>query len=136
MRRVAVGLAAVLAVSFTGPAIGESEMDQIQDAEQPARRSTSPSAAAVGFRSAVRAAPPCSEESAGPCSEPGAERQTGAQIFRLIPTSRWPAIRSTTRSQAKAPRISRAPTTTIRSPNSRELALHPHTAAAAGPAGG
>ena len=35
MRRVAVGLAAVLAVSFTGPAIGESELDQIQDAEQP-----------------------------------------------------------------------------------------------------
>jgi hypothetical protein len=35
MRRVAVGLAAVLAVSFTGPAVGESELDQIQDAEQP-----------------------------------------------------------------------------------------------------
>ncbi|HBH42336.1 MAG TPA: hypothetical protein DDW26_10620, partial [Rhizobiales bacterium] len=30
-----MGLAAVLAVSFTGPAIGESELDQIQDAEQP-----------------------------------------------------------------------------------------------------
>ena len=73
MRRVAVGLAAVLAAYFTGPAIGE------------ALRSISPSMAAVGFRSAARAAPPCSEESAGPCSEPGAERQTGAQSFRLIP---------------------------------------------------
>jgi hypothetical protein len=86
MRRVAVGLAAVLAVSFTGPAIGESELDQIQDAEQPARGSISPSAAA-GFRSAARTAAPCSEESAGPCSEPGAERQTEARTFRLIPTS-------------------------------------------------
>ncbi len=35
MRRVAVGLASLLAVSFTGPAAGESELDQIQDAEQP-----------------------------------------------------------------------------------------------------
>jgi hypothetical protein len=35
MRRVAVGFASLLAVSFTGPAMGESELDQIQDAEQP-----------------------------------------------------------------------------------------------------
>jgi hypothetical protein len=35
MRRAAAALAAVLAVSFTGPAVGESAMDQIQDAEQP-----------------------------------------------------------------------------------------------------
>jgi hypothetical protein len=91
MRRVAVGLAAVLAAYFTGPAIGE------------ALRSISPSMAAVGFRSAARAAPPCSEESAGPCSEPGAEQQTGAQSFRLIPTSRWPAIRSTTHSPGQGP---------------------------------
>lgn len=35
MRRVAVGLASLLAISFTGPAAGESELDQIQNAEQP-----------------------------------------------------------------------------------------------------
>ncbi len=35
MRRVAVGLASLLAISFTGPAAGESEFDQIQNAEQP-----------------------------------------------------------------------------------------------------
>jgi hypothetical protein len=35
IRRVAVGLASLLAVSFTAPAAGESELDQIQDAEQP-----------------------------------------------------------------------------------------------------
>ena len=35
MRRVAVGLASLLAISCTGPAAGESELDQIQNAEQP-----------------------------------------------------------------------------------------------------
>ena len=35
MRRVAVGLASLLAISFSGPAAGESELDQIQNAEQP-----------------------------------------------------------------------------------------------------
>ncbi len=30
MRRVAVGFASLLAVSFSGPAAGESELDQIQ----------------------------------------------------------------------------------------------------------
>lgn len=81
MRRVAVGLAAVLAVSFTGPAIGESELDQIQDAEQPGSQInfTFGGGGGVQVRRAV--------ESAGPCSEPGAERQTAARTFRLIPTS-------------------------------------------------
>jgi hypothetical protein len=35
MRRAVVGLASLLAVCLTGPAAGESELDQIQDAEQP-----------------------------------------------------------------------------------------------------
>jgi hypothetical protein len=35
MRRVAVGLASLIAVSFTGPASSESEFDAIQNAEQP-----------------------------------------------------------------------------------------------------
>ena len=35
MRRVAVGFASLLAVSFSGPAAGESELDQIQNSEQP-----------------------------------------------------------------------------------------------------
>lgn len=35
MRRVAVGLASLIAVCFTGPASSESEFDAIQNAEQP-----------------------------------------------------------------------------------------------------
>jgi len=35
MRRAAVGLASLIAVSFTGPATGGSEFDAIQNAEQP-----------------------------------------------------------------------------------------------------
>ncbi|MGH6736213.1 MAG: hypothetical protein ACRECX_09045 [Methyloceanibacter sp.] len=35
MRRMAVGLAALLAVAFCGAASGESVQDEIQDAEQP-----------------------------------------------------------------------------------------------------
>ena len=35
MRRVAVGFASLLAVSFSGPAAGKSELDQIQNSEQP-----------------------------------------------------------------------------------------------------
>jgi hypothetical protein len=35
MRRAAVGLAILIAVSFTGPATGGSEFDAIQNAEQP-----------------------------------------------------------------------------------------------------
>jgi hypothetical protein len=39
----------MLAVSFTGPAAGETIGDEIQNSEQPALRSISPSAA-VAFR--------------------------------------------------------------------------------------
>jgi hypothetical protein len=35
MRRAALGLGTILAVSFTGPALSESEFDAIQNAEQP-----------------------------------------------------------------------------------------------------
>lgn len=35
MRRAVVGLASLIAVSFTGPATGGSEFDAIQNAEQP-----------------------------------------------------------------------------------------------------
>jgi len=35
MRKIAVGLAAVLAVAIGGPALGESLQDEIQDEEQP-----------------------------------------------------------------------------------------------------
>lgn len=35
MHRMAVGLAALLATAFAGPAIGESMTDEIQDSEQP-----------------------------------------------------------------------------------------------------
>lgn len=35
MRRAAVGLAAALTLGFAGPAIAESEFDEIQDEEQP-----------------------------------------------------------------------------------------------------
>ncbi len=35
MRRIAVGVAAVLAVAFGGPALGQSLQDEIQDEEQP-----------------------------------------------------------------------------------------------------
>ena len=35
MRGMAVGLAALLATAFAGPAIGESMTDEIQDSEQP-----------------------------------------------------------------------------------------------------
>ena len=35
MHRMAVGLAALLATAFAGPAIGESITEEIQDSEQP-----------------------------------------------------------------------------------------------------
>ena len=35
MRRIAVGLAALLAVAFWGPAMAESETERIQETEQP-----------------------------------------------------------------------------------------------------
>ena len=35
MRKIAVGLAALIAVAYWGPAMGESVGDEIQDAEQP-----------------------------------------------------------------------------------------------------
>jgi len=35
MQRIAVGLAAVLAASFCGPAMAESQTEEIQDSEQP-----------------------------------------------------------------------------------------------------
>jgi opacity protein-like surface antigen len=35
MRKIAVGLAALLAAAFAGPAMAESVQDEIQDAEQP-----------------------------------------------------------------------------------------------------
>jgi hypothetical protein len=85
MWRLAVGLAAVLAVSFTRPAIGESELDQIQDAEQPGSqinftfggggvqvRRTNGGSVFGGIGRSLFGA--------------GAERQTEARTFRLIPT--------------------------------------------------
>ncbi len=117
MRRVAVGLASLLAVSFTGPAAGESELDQIQDAEQPGSQINLTFGGGSGFTARRAVAARCSEVSAGRSARALAHRTAASSFPTLI--HRSPAIPSTMLSPAKAPRICQAPATSPTRNNTR-----------------
>ena len=80
MRRVAVGLASLIAVSFTGPASSESEFDAIQNAEQPGSQINFTLGGGRGFRPGAPMVVRYLGALPGPCSAQAAERPTAAEL--------------------------------------------------------